>query len=141
MHCCMYNVLECLSCIAGHLSRQCLDCDSRSSRCIVFLLVILCYEPCFAIAWTLTHLMQVIVAGAPDTPETQALLAAAHGSFAPDRLVLPIDPANQASKLWYQQHNPEAWAMIEGATKEVCISLPSRVHFPPGQRAFVWAQG
>ena len=65
--------------------------------------------------------MQVIIAGAPDAPETQALMAAAHGSFAPDRVVLPIDPANQASKAWYQQHNPEAWAMIEGATHEVCI--------------------
>lgn len=66
----------------------------------------------------LPHARQVIISGAPDAPETQALLAAAHGSFAPDRLVLPIDPANQASKVWYQQHNPEAWAMIEGATKE-----------------------
>ena len=73
--------------------------------------------------------MQVIVAGAPDAPETQALLAAAHGSFAPDRLVLPIDPANQASRVWYQQHNPEAWAMIEGATKEVCIPLLGKVQF------------
>jgi len=95
----------------------------------------------FAIAYTLTHLMQVIVAGAPDAPETQVLLAAAHGSFAPDRLILPIDPANQASKVWYQQHNPEAWAMIEGATKEVCISLMGRVHFPCGQSAFsLWAK-
>ena len=85
--------------------------------------------------------MQVIVAGAPDAPETQALLAAAHGSFAPDRLVLPIDPANQASRVWYQQHNPEAWAMMEGATKEVCISLMGRVHFPCGQSAFpFWAE-
>lgn len=78
--------------------------------------------------------MQVIVAGAPDAPETQALLAAAHGSFAPNRVVLPIDPANQASKVWYQQHNPEAWAMIEGATKEVCNSLLGKVRFSPGQK-------
>ena len=63
--------------------------------------------------------LQVIIAGPPDAPETQALLAAAHGSFAPDRVVLPIDPANPASKAWYQQHNPEAWAMIQGATQEV----------------------
>lgn len=69
--------------------------------------------------------MQVIIAGAPDAPETQALMAAAHGSFAPDRVVLPIDPASQASKAWYQQHNPEAWAMIEGATQEVCIVSPA----------------
>lgn len=66
----------------------------------------------------LGHPRQVIIAGPPDAPETQALLAAAHGSFAPDRVVLPIDPANPASKAWYQQHNPEAWAMIEGATQE-----------------------
>lgn len=64
------------------------------------------------------HPRQVIIAGVPDAPETQALVAAAHGGFAPDRVVLPIDPANQASKAWYQQHNPEAWAMIEGATQE-----------------------
>lgn len=100
-------------------------------------LFLLSNKSSFAVACTLTHLMQVIVAGAPDAPETQALLAAAHGSFAPDRLVLPIDPANQASKVWYQQHNPEAWAMVEGATKEVCISPMGRVHFLCGQRAYV----
>ena len=64
--------------------------------------------------------MQVIIAGAPDAPETKALLAAAHSSFAPDRVVLPIDPSNHSSKAWFEQHNPEAWAMIEGASKEVC---------------------
>ena len=63
--------------------------------------------------------MQVIIAGAPDAAETQALMAAAHGVFAPDRVVLPIDPSNAASKAWFQKHNPEALAMIEGASKEV----------------------
>lgn len=49
-------------------------------------------------------------------------MAAAHGVFAPDRVVLPIDPSNEASKAWFQQFNPEALAMIEGATKEVGCS-------------------
>ncbi len=66
---------------------------------------------------------QVIIAGAPDAPETKALMAAAHGRFAPDQVVLPIDPANQASRAWYEQNNPEAWAMIEGATQEVWQSV------------------
>ena len=65
-------------------------------------------------------MMQVIIAGALEAPETKALLAAAHGNFAPDRVVLPIDPANQSSKAWFEQHNPEAWAMIESASKEAC---------------------
>ena len=63
-------------------------------------------------------LLQVIIAGAPDAAETQALMAAAHGVFAPDRVVLPIDPSNETSKAWFHQFNPEALAMIEGATKE-----------------------
>lgn len=66
--------------------------------------------------------LQVIIAGAPEAAETQALMAAAHGVFAPDRVVLPIDPSNEASKAWFQQFNPEALAMIEGATKEVGIT-------------------
>ena len=64
----------------------------------------------------------MIVAGAPDAAETQALMAAAHGVFAPDRVVLPIDPSNEASKAWFQKFNPEALAMIQGATKEVGIT-------------------
>ena len=69
----------------------------------------------------------MIIAGDPDAAETQALLAAAHGSFAPDRVVLPIDPSNEGSKTWFQQHNPEALAMIEGATKEVQSLLHTAV--------------
>lgn len=61
----------------------------------------------------------MIIAGAPEAAETQALMAAAHGVFAPDRVVLPIDPSNEDTKAWFQQFNPEALAMIEGATKEV----------------------
>lgn len=72
----------------------------------------------------LHHPRQVIIAGAPNPPETQALMAAAHGVFAPDRVVLPIDPSNEASKAWFQEFNPEALAMIEGATKEA--SAPAR---------------
>ena len=66
----------------------------------------------------------MIIAGAPEAPETQALMAAALGVFAPDRVVLPIDPSNEATKVWFQQFNPEALAMIEGATKEVIYALP-----------------
>ena len=67
-------------------------------------------------------LLQVIIAGAPEAAETQALMAAAHGVFAPDRVVLPIDPSNEASKTWFQEFNPEALAMVEGATKEVRLT-------------------
>ena len=63
--------------------------------------------------------VQVIIAGPPDAAETEALLAVAHAGYAPDRLVLPIDPAKPASREWYAQHNPEAWAMVAGASKEV----------------------
>ena len=61
----------------------------------------------------------MIIAGGAEAPETQALMAAAHGVFAPDRVVLPIDPSNEDSKAWFQEFNPEALAMIEGATKQV----------------------
>ena len=67
--------------------------------------------------------MQVIVAGPPEAAETQALLTAAHATFAPDKVVLPIDLANQASKAWYAKHNPEAWAMVDGASEEVSAIL------------------
>ena len=46
-------------------------------------------------------------------------MAAAHGVFAPDRVVLPIDPSNEATQAWFQQFNPEALAMIDSAAKEV----------------------
>ena len=64
-------------------------------------------------------MLQVIIAGPTDAPETKALLTAA---YAPDRVVIPIDLANKASTEWYKQHNPEALAMVEGASKEVCCS-------------------
>lgn len=65
--------------------------------------------------------LQVIIAGAPDEAETQVLLTAAHSTYAPDRVVIPIDPANKASVAWYRQHNPQALEMVEGASKEVCV--------------------
>ena len=63
---------------------------------------------------------QVIIAGPPGAAETQALLTAAHSTYAPDRVVIPIDPSNTATTQWLNQHNPEALAMVEGASKEVC---------------------
>lgn len=80
-------------------------------------------------------MVQVIIAGPADAAERGALLAAAHASYAPDKVVLPIDPANPASKEWYAQHNPEAWAMVAGASKEVG---PFTVTYTADQPTSLW---
>ncbi|WIA34616.1 hypothetical protein OEZ86_012935 [Tetradesmus obliquus] len=68
-----------------------------------------------AAAWMRLHtpLRQVIVAGSPSQPATQALLNAAHAAWAPDKALLLIDQADAESASFWQQHNPEAWAMVE----------------------------
>lgn len=81
-------------------------------------------KPCCCCCQT-NCMSQVIIAGSPDAAETQALLIAAHAAYAPDRVVIPIDPSNKASTEWYKQHNPGALSMVEGASKEVCCFLSS----------------
>lgn len=56
---------------------------------------------------------QVIVAGNPSQPATTALLNAAHAAWAPDKAVILINPTDPESVAFWQQHNPEAWAMVE----------------------------
>ena len=60
-----------------------------------------------------TNPLQVIIAGSSSQPVTQALLNAAHAAWAPDKALLLIDPADAESASFWQQHNPEAWAMVE----------------------------
>ena len=38
----------------------------------------------------------------------------AHASFAPDKMVMLIDPTDEASAGFWRAHNPEALAMAEG---------------------------
>ena len=39
---------------------------------------------------------------------------AAHASFAPDKAIMLIDPADEASASFWREQNPEALAMAEG---------------------------
>ncbi|CAL5218409.1 g85 [Coccomyxa viridis] len=72
------------------------------------------------------HFRQVIIAGKAGAPDTEALMDAAHASFAPDKTVMLIDPTDEASTSFWREHNPEALAMAEGwktdrpATAYVC---------------------
>eukprot|EP00882_Tetradesmus_deserticola_P011030 GHRQ01011665.1.p1 GENE.GHRQ01011665.1~~GHRQ01011665.1.p1 ORF type:complete len:255 (+),score=110.24 GHRQ01011665.1:116-766(+) len=68
-----------------------------------------------AAAWMRLHtpLRQVIIAGPASHAATQALLDAAHAAWAPDKAVLLIDPTNASSASFWQQHSPEAWAMVD----------------------------
>eukprot|EP00879_Flechtneria_rotunda_P027714 GHRR01029701.1.p1 GENE.GHRR01029701.1~~GHRR01029701.1.p1 ORF type:complete len:177 (+),score=71.93 GHRR01029701.1:156-686(+) len=68
-----------------------------------------------AAAWlrTRTPLRQVIIAGAINNPKTQALLDAAAASWAPDKALILIDPANPESVGFWRKGNPEAWNMVE----------------------------
>lgn len=39
---------------------------------------------------------------------------AAHSSFAPDKAIMLIDPADKAIASFWREQNPEALAMVEG---------------------------
>jgi len=60
----------------------------------------------------LTPTPQIIIAGAPSHPSTTALLSAAHASWPPDRSILVIHPADDASTAFWGAHNPRALAMV-----------------------------
>jgi hypothetical protein len=64
-------------------------------------------------------LRQVIIAGEAGAADTEALLDAAQASFAPDKAVIFIDPADQEAVDFWRGHNPEALAMVEGAGLQV----------------------
>ena len=73
---------------------------------------------------------------------------AAHTSFAPDKAIMLIDPADEASASFWREQNPEALAMAEGnfkmhpvilqkvpapgCTASVCCSpvIPGRFRLP-----------
>lgn len=57
-------------------------------------------------------LRQVIVAGPLDNPQTQSLLDAVHTSFTPDKVVLIMDPGNEATMQLFLTSNPQAVAMV-----------------------------
>jgi uncharacterized protein YyaL (SSP411 family) len=63
-------------------------------------------------------LPQVIIAGPSSQAPTQSLLNAAHAAWAPDKALLLIDPADAESASFWQQHNPEAWAMVDAHYKK-----------------------
>lgn len=65
---------------------------------------------------------QVIVAGKAGQPGTQALLDAAHAAWAPDKALMLIDPTDPDSIGFWQQQNPEAWAMVEAHYKKAGTS-------------------
>lgn len=67
--------------------------------------------------------LQVIIAGPSGAAETHALLVAAHSTFAPDKLVIPVDPSNKGCMEWYKQHNPLVLEMVEGASQKVNLAL------------------
>ena len=57
---------------------------------------------------------QIIIAGKAGAPDTEALMDAAHASYAPDKAVMLIDPTDEASTSFWGEHNPEALAMAQG---------------------------
>ena len=55
----------------------------------------------------------------------------------PLQYILPIDPVNQSSDAWFEQHNPEAWAKDRGCLKRGMQAEPTKqyVMLLPCQRA------
>eukprot|EP00882_Tetradesmus_deserticola_P003612 GHRQ01003823.1.p1 GENE.GHRQ01003823.1~~GHRQ01003823.1.p1 ORF type:complete len:233 (+),score=84.97 GHRQ01003823.1:86-700(+) len=97
-----------------------------------------------AAAWMRLHtpLSQVVIAGPASHPATQALLDAAHAAWAPDKAVLLIDPTNASSASFWQQHSPEAWAMVDAHYRKAAAAAapagsaenaaaPAAVEAPP----------
>jgi uncharacterized protein YyaL (SSP411 family) len=66
-----------------------------------------------------SHLRQVVVAGPRGDAATEALIQAAHSVFAPDKVVISIDPTNQQEMDYWKQHNQEAYSMVEGAAEKL----------------------
>lgn len=64
------------------------------------------------------HPRQVIIAGARGAPDTEALVDAAFAPFAPDKVVIQLDPGNEEEMRWWGRFNPEAVAMVEATGME-----------------------
>ena len=61
---------------------------------------------------------QVVIAGTAGAEDTEQLLNAAHSVFAPDRVVLLIDPAQPAVVDFWRGFNPEALAMVQAGGRK-----------------------
>lgn len=59
------------------------------------------------------HPRQVIIAGRRGAPDTEALVDAAFAAFAPDKVIIHLDLANEAELAWWRAHNPEAVVVVE----------------------------
>jgi uncharacterized protein YyaL (SSP411 family) len=62
----------------------------------------------------------VVIASGPghpgglSSPETQALLTAAHTPHVPDKAVILVDLSDPHNLSFWEKHNPEALAMVQG---------------------------
>jgi hypothetical protein len=70
------------------------------------------------------HLRQVIIAGKRGARDTEALMDAAQAPFAPDKALIFIDPADEATAEFWRGHNPQALAMVEGAGEGLPVLAP-----------------
>lgn len=57
--------------------------------------------------------LQVIISGPVSDATVSDLLNATHGVWAPDKAVILINPEDSADMEFWQQHNPEAFAMVK----------------------------
>lgn len=65
------------------------------------------------------HLRQVVIAGRRGDAAVEALVDAAHSVFAPDKVVISIDPTQQREMDFWREHNPEAFSMVDGAAEKL----------------------
>eukprot|EP00877_Chromochloris_zofingiensis_P013089 jgi/Chrzof1/8033/UNPLg00078.t1 len=68
---------------------------------------------CAAYLRTKVPLRQVIISGPVSDATVSDLLNATHGVWAPDKAVILINPEDSADMEFWQQHNPEAFAMVK----------------------------
>ena len=82
------------------------------------------------------HLRQVIIAGRAGSPDTEALMDAAHASFTPDKAVMQIDTTDEGSTSFWQEHNPEALAMARGVAAAPSPLPADLIFFPMTDHAY-----
>eukprot|EP00208_Stichococcus_sp_RCC1054_P002857 CAMPEP_0206140746 /NCGR_PEP_ID=MMETSP1473-20131121/10535_1 /ASSEMBLY_ACC=CAM_ASM_001109 /TAXON_ID=1461547 /ORGANISM="Stichococcus sp, Strain RCC1054" /LENGTH=783 /DNA_ID=CAMNT_0053535017 /DNA_START=195 /DNA_END=2546 /DNA_ORIENTATION=+ len=64
------------------------------------------------------HPRQVVMSGKQGSPDSEALIEAAHSVPAPDKVIIFVDPSVEAHAEFWRRHNPEVWSMVErGASK------------------------
>lgn len=59
-------------------------------------------------------LRQVVVLGKKSSPEFKVLLDAVHAPFAPDKVVITLDPADTTGVQFWREKNPHAVAVVGG---------------------------